>query len=952
MPPKRIRIGDLLVQNAIISQAQLEQALASQKETGRKLGKTLVELGFVAETDLLEFLSRQLQIPLLNLRQYKIDPQAVKLLPETHARRFRAIVLSRNGGEAIVGMADPTDIVALDEIGRILKVSVHVALVRESDLLHMIDQMYRRTDEITNLAGQIGEELAQNDFDLATLAGGAGVADAPVVKLLQSLFEDAVQVRASDIHIEPDEGILRIRQRVDGMLQEHVIQERRAASALVSRLKLMSSLNISERRVPQDGRFSIRVRERNIDVRLSTMPVQHGESVVMRLLDRSGGILNLDEVGMPAELLARFRRNIRLPHGMVLVTGPTGSGKTTTLYAALSELNSPEKKIITAEDPVEYTLHRVNQVQIHPQIGLTFASVLRSALRQDPDIVLVGEIRDRETAEIALRAALTGHLVLSTLHTNGAVATASRLLDMGAEGFLVAAALRAVVAQRLVRRICDSCSLQDDTDPRERAALEAELGVKTDGITFRRGAGCQHCNNTGYRGRVGVYELLETTPPMLDALRRNDSAAFTAAASAAEGFRPFSLCAFDYAVQGITSVAEVIRIAGEIDSDSPAGAARALQGRALVPVSIVEAENEVRGGGRGGLRRIRMGRRKPGIDDLMFFCRQMRTLVSSGVPLIRGLSGLAETTRSEVLAETLREVIRDLQGGYGLSQAFNQHPAVFPPMIIGILQVGERSGRVDEAFLHLAGYLERERDTRTRIRAAMRYPVMVLVAIAAALAVINLFVIPAFARVFAGFHAELPWATKVLLTTSDFTVRYWPAVLIAIGVALWLWLRLIRTPKGRLWWDRLKLRLPVIGPIISKSMLARFARSFAMVTKSGVPIVQGLSLIAGVVDNAHVAGLIGDMRRSIERGESVGRTAAGLRLFPPLVLQMIEVGEESGRLEEMMEEVADFYDGEVDLDLKSLSTAIEPILLLVVGAMVLILALAVFLPMWDLGRTA
>jgi len=414
MALKKIRIGDLLVQSGIITQTQLEQALASQKETGRKLGKALVELGFVREPELLEFLSRQLQIPLLNLRQYKIDPEAVKLLPEAQARRFRAMVLSRSGHEAIVGMADPTDIVAYDEIGRILRMPVQAALVRESDLLHMIDQLYRRTEEITHLAGQIGEELAQNDFDLASLAGSVDVADAPVVKLLQSLFQDAVQVRASDIHIEPDEGLLRIRQRVDGVLQEHVIQEKRAAAALVSRLKLMSGLNISERRVPQDGRFSIRLRERNIDVRLSTMPVQHGESVVMRLLDRSAGMLNLEQLGMPADMLRRYRRNIRLPHGMVLVTGPTGSGKTTTLYAALSELNSPEKKIITAEDPVEYTLPRINQVQVHTQIGLTFASVLRAALRQDPDIVLVGEMRDRETAEIALRASLTGHLVLST----------------------------------------------------------------------------------------------------------------------------------------------------------------------------------------------------------------------------------------------------------------------------------------------------------------------------------------------------------------------------------------------------------------------------------------------------------------------------------------------------------------------------------------------------------
>ena len=562
---KKIRLGDLLVQNGIITQTQLESALDDQKQSGRKLGRTLIELGFVQELSLLEFLSRQLQIPLINLKHYKVDVEAVRLLPEAQARRFRALVLSKTGGSAILGMADPTDLVAFDEISRILKMPLQSALVRETDLLQIIDQLYRRTEEISNLAGQIGEDLAQNDFDLAALAGGADIADAPVVKLLQSLFEDAVQMRTSDIHIEPDESLLRIRQRIDGMLQEHIIPEKRAAAALVSRLKLMSGLNISERRMPQDGRFSIRVRERNFDVRLSTMPIQHGESVVMRLLDRSAGTLNFAELGMPPALLSRFRKLIHLPHGMVLVTGPTGSGKTTTLYAALNELNVAEKKIITAEDPVEYALPRINQVQVHASIGLTFANVLRAALRQDPDIVLVGEMRDQETAEIALRAALTGHLVMSTLHTNGAIATASRLLDMGAEGFLVAAALRAIVAQRLVRRVCDSCSSSYEPDGQERTTLESALGFASDSPVFQRGLGCQQCNNTGYHGRIGVYELLETNPLMLDALRQNDMASFTRIASEAEGFRPFALCALDYAKQGITSLSEVIRIAGETE---------------------------------------------------------------------------------------------------------------------------------------------------------------------------------------------------------------------------------------------------------------------------------------------------------------------------------------------------------------------------------------------------
>jgi len=391
-------------------------------------------------------------------------------------------------------------------------------------------------------------------------------------------------------------------------------------------------------------------------------------------------------------------------------------------------------------------------------------------------------------------------------------------------------------------------------------------------------------------------------------------------------------------------------VEGVQDGESPAAVARLLSARGVTPIAIHPVAEEKRA--EGSLGSIRLGRAKPSADDLMFFCRQMHTLTRSGVPLIRGIAGLAESTRNARLAEGLRQVIRDLEGGYSLSHAFNQHPDLFSPLIVGILQVGENTGRVDESFRQLAFYLERERDTRTRMKTAMRYPVMVLVAIGVAMAVINLFVIPAFAKVFAGFNAELPWATRILLTSSRFTVDFWPFVFGGIALVIWGWLRYIRTEAGQLWWDRHKLRLPVVGPILMKSTLGRFARSFGMMLKAGVPLVQGLSLLTAAVDNAYVGSLLVDMRRAIERGDSIGHTAAALGLFPALVLQMIEVGEETGRLDEMLVEVADYYDAEVDLDLKNLSTAIEPILLLIVGVMVLILALGVFLPIWDLGKVA
>lgn len=556
----------MLVNQGAISEQQLMDALAQQKKTGLRLGHTLIEMGFIQEEALLRILSQQLKIPYVDIRDYNFDEELVRRLPETIARRFRAIIIKEEGGELLVGMADPMDIYGYDEIARVLAQQVNLAVVREADLLNALDQVYRRISEISSLAEELDDELGEDQFDIGQLSVAGDADDAPVVKLLQSIFEDALQVSASDIHIEPDETVVRIRQRVDGVLQEHVMKEKRITAALVLRLKLMSGLDISEERVPQDGRFSIRVKGHDIDVRLSTMPSSHGESVVMRLLDHSKGTINLAKSGMPAHILEDFRKLIHKPHGLILVTGPTGSGKTTTLYGGLTELNHPSKKIITVEDPVEYHLERIVQVQVNSKIGLTFGSVLRATLRQDPDILLVGEIRDQETAEIALRASMTGHLVLSTLHTNDAVSSAMRLIDMGVEGYLAASSLRAVLAQRLVRRVCDVCSEDYTPTQQERILLESMVGAETlERIQFKKGRGCQNCSHTGYRGRIGVFELLEINEPMADALRNNDAGAFSKAATASAGFKPLIYAALEYAEQGITTVEEMFRVAEQLD---------------------------------------------------------------------------------------------------------------------------------------------------------------------------------------------------------------------------------------------------------------------------------------------------------------------------------------------------------------------------------------------------
>jgi MSHA biogenesis protein MshE len=557
--PKKIRIGDLLMSHQVISQDQLNAALAEQKRSGRKLGRVLIESGIISEEQLLKFLSQQLNIPYIDLKRFNYKPEVVRLIPETHARRFRAIVLDDSRDALLVGLADPTDIFAYDELARVLRRPIRLAVVQESELLKTIDRVYRRTEEISGLAQELQEEMLASGVDLGELAAAEGLTDAPVVKLLQSMFEDAVQVNASDIHIEPDERELRIRFRLDGVLRVQTTADRRIGPPMVSRVKLMAGLDISEKRLPQDGRCNIRVRDRSIDVRISTMPTQHGESVVMRLLNPLSGVLSLEQLGMPKPMLERFRAMLASPNGLVLVTGPTGSGKTTTLYAALQELNRPESKILTVEDPVEYRLAGITQVQVNAKIELTFARVLRSMLRQDPDIILVGEMRDQETAEIGLRAAMTGHLVLSTLHTNDAVTSALRLVDMGVEPYMVAASLRGIVSQRLVRRICESCAESYDLPPAQLAVVRAEMGERASGLKFRRGAGCSHCNGTGYQGRIGIFEFLEMDAGLVEALHGRDPLKFAQVAKKQTIFVPLRRAAILLAAQGLTTMDQVVR---------------------------------------------------------------------------------------------------------------------------------------------------------------------------------------------------------------------------------------------------------------------------------------------------------------------------------------------------------------------------------------------------------
>jgi len=557
--PQRLRLGDILVAQKVISQEQLKLALDEQKRSGRRLGRALVDMGFTAELNIAQALARQLNVGFVDLKHHNFKANVALKLPESSARRFRALALEERGAKMLVGMADPTDLFAFDELSRILKKDIEPVVVAESEIALALDRVYRRTEEISGLAKELHQDLGENLVDFGAVDATLGAEDAPVVKLLQSLFQDATQVGASDIHIEPQEDKLRIRIRVDGQLQAQTETELRVAAALALRLKLMAGLDISEKRHPQDGRFNVLVRQQPVDVRISTMPTHYGESVVMRLLSRQSGLLGLELLGMPAPMLQRFREIIHRVSGMVVVTGPTGSGKTTTLYAALNELNSTALKIITVEDPIEYRVAGLNQVQVNEKIDLTFSSVLRSALRQDPDVMLIGEMRDTETAQIAMRAAITGHMVLSTLHVREAASAPVRLLDMGVPRYMVATSLQAVIAQRLVRRICESCAGDYSPTPQERRFVEAGWsGTGKSG--YRKGKGCTHCAGSGYRGRIGVYEMLEMTPRLVEATAKEDVSAFARIAEEEMAGHSFAHHAAELAASGRTTLNEVMRI--------------------------------------------------------------------------------------------------------------------------------------------------------------------------------------------------------------------------------------------------------------------------------------------------------------------------------------------------------------------------------------------------------
>lgn len=553
------RIGDLLVDRGLLTREQLTAALEEQDKTGSRLGQILREKELISEEDLVDVITTRLGIPKLSLDNIVIDPSIVEIVPLSIAKKYQLIPVFKIGRTLTVAMADPLDVIALDELKYLTNLKINRTVSAGSAIAKAIHQYYSLRESMAEVIRDISEEDTSVQPDLAATISEAemSTSEAPLIKLVNLLIMQAVRERASDIHIEPDEHKLRIRYRINGVLKEQDAPPRSLHTSIVSRIKVMAQMDVSEKRVPQDGRFVTKVGNRDIDIRASTLPTVNGEKVVLRVLDRRNLVQGLDNLGFDNRTLVDFRELIRKPEGLILITGPTGSGKTTTLYAALNEVKSIEKNIITLEDPVEYTLALINQVQVNEKAGLTFASALRSILRQNPDIIMVGEIRDAETAQMAVRSSLTGHLVLTTVHTNDAAGAIARLIDMGVEDYLLASCLLGVLAQRLVRTICPGCKSKESLPTAVAEILGIDL--EADGSRFYTGQGCEECGGTGYAGRIGIYEYLPINNRIREILLASPNSAAIKSAAQKLGMSTLREQVIAKGLSGITTYREILR---------------------------------------------------------------------------------------------------------------------------------------------------------------------------------------------------------------------------------------------------------------------------------------------------------------------------------------------------------------------------------------------------------
>ncbi len=973
-PPDPIeeRLGQALVRAGDLREADFARAQRIREQTGEPLATLLLKLGVASDRAVAETLAAILGLPLATPADFPDAP----VLDATLSRQFlrdRKVLPCADGGELVsLAMADPQDHYTSDAIALACGKPVAPLVGVRSEIDAALERLYGdgksamgQIVDRMETAGQADEEDVEHLKDLAS--------EAPIVRLVSLIIQRAVEARASDIHIEPFENRLKVRYRVDGLLRETEAPPPSATAAVISRVKLMARLNIAERRLPQDGRIRQHVHGKELDIRVSTVPTVHGESVVMRLLDSESIELDFAAQGFDTTVRERLLETLSLPHGMVLVTGPTGSGKTTTLYTALAVLNTAERKIITVEDPVEYQLEGVNQIQVKPQIGLTFANALRSIVRQDPDVIMVGEMRDLETARIAVQSALTGHLVLSTLHTNDAAGGVTRLLDMGVEDYLLTSTLNAIVAQRLVRTLCVECRIPYRALPEMVEQLRLRRFARDEHVSLHRPAGCPKCAGTGFRGRTAIVELLVMDDPLRRLILQRSPGTRAPARRHAAGYAnhvrrrsgqgrcrcnhdrggrardpgvDLRVPAFFY--KAATADGKVKE--GEMDAPDQASVVARLQDAGYLPIRAEPARTARRPSIALSFSRLR--RRGPAHRQVMAFTYALASLLRAGLPLDRSLRIMNDLADDDAGRELAARVETHVRGGASLSEALAAEPAGFSSLYLSMVRAGEAGGALEPALARLAEHLERAKGLRDSVASALIYPAILLVVAGVSVIVLLMFVIPQFSGLFEEMGQALPLPTRLVVGAGELLRNDWWVLVIGCLLLLGAFRRQLANPERRYRWDARLLRLPLLGDLLCKIEVARFSRTLGTMLNSGVPLLVALSISRETVGNRVLAQGLTLAADSLRTGRGLAEPLLQIPHFPRLALQLIQVGEESGQLEQMLTRVADLYDQEVKVTIQRLLALLEPLLIVGLGLIIAGIVMSILLAILGINQLA
>ncbi len=888
------------------------EALARQR---RDDGRAPVQ----TEEEVLQWLAGEYGVGYTALEDVEPDRQLLSLFPARVLLKEELLPLRRVNGSVEVATSRLFATQGFDALKTLTGLKLKPVLAPTEAIQR---EMKKRLGVGADTIGTLGEEASfqvvdegqDEDTDLDSAAE-----DASIIRFVNQVLSDAIELRASDIHLEPFEDELRIRYRIDGVLQEIPVpaQVKRFQPAIVSRVKILSHLNIAEKRLPQDGRIKIRLDNSEVDIRVSVIPMLHGEAVVMRLLRQNATLLGMEELGMDPRELKSFRKVLSLPHGIILVTGPTGSGKTSTLYTALSEINDAVRKIITIEDPVEYQLKGINQIQVTEKAGLTFARGLRSILRHDPDVVLIGEIRDHETAQIAVQASLTGHLVFSTLHTNDAPGAVTRLVDMGVEPYLVASSLEAVLAQRLVRVLCRHCKAEDLSPT--TMAIKREIGIPADDPVYRA-VGCQACRQTGYHGRHAIFEWMNTNNEIRQMMLKNCSSGEIREAARRNGFRTLGEDGWRLVRAGVTTPEEVLRVTkdqhsarrrrkrlrtkpptrqsppkhsmpwfeykalqadgsmteGRLEATGRHEAFRQMEGRGLRPVRLAEkaaaaAASKAAGPGASG---PLFQAKKITPRMLENFTRLLSSLLAAGVPLSRALVILYKEASTPAASAKWKEIYDLVIDGMSLADAMARSPETFPRVYVAMVQAGETGGFLDLVLGQIADFQAREKDLRGKVMTALLYPVILLCLALSVLVFLLVFFIPRFQTVFTGFGATLPLLTRAIVGVSELVRHYGLVVAVAIGIVGFLVRNWFVSEQGRRAWEGMVLRAPLVGPLVAQFAMARFCRMLGTLLGAGVPLVQALSVARKSIGNQILVDAVAESIERVKEGDALGESLA------------------------------------------------------------------------------